>query len=98
MQCSDALLYQYILEENEARLKIVFEVATDALSKLQSDIETMNNIFSILKRLFKLESQRCGIAFEKAGGLDIIEKLQTHANEQIRNQSSVLLVENFEMD
>ena len=34
MQCSDAMLYQYILEENDARLKIVFEAATDALNKL----------------------------------------------------------------
>ena len=64
MQCTEAMVYQYILEENEARLKIVMEAATDALTKLKSDIESMNNVFTILKRLFKLDSCRCGIAFE----------------------------------
>ena len=92
------MLYQCVLFKDEARLTSVFKAIVDILRTLITDSETVSNVFAMLTKCFRIESQQCGIAFEKAGGLDLLEKLQTHANEEIRRQSSEILVRNFELE
>ena len=75
-----------------------FEAVVHVLNTMQADFESIEKAFYLLERCFKASDHDCKMVFEQVKGLDTLEILQNHQNEQIFTKSQQIIKEFFDVE